>query len=103
MGEIVRKRDTGAQCWAQLRLENGDRILISVAEPGVQIFKLKWGGLIPGAKLWASDNLVQLGRVFFDPPRPSKRPLDCIIDALINCRSAAEVCSRIHDLDARIA
>ena len=31
MGEVVGKRDTPWQCWANLKLENGDQVMISVA------------------------------------------------------------------------
>lgn len=36
MGEIVAKEDTPRQCFARLRLENGDEIMISLAQSGVK-------------------------------------------------------------------
>jgi hypothetical protein len=95
MGELLAKKDTPRQCWARVRLENGDQIMISVAQTGVKIFKMKWGGLLPGATLWASRSLVEVGEKFFPEDEPLKRPLDAIIDQLVDCGSAAEVCVRL--------
>lgn len=96
MGEIRAKRDTATTCWAILRLENGDQIWISVAQASVKICKMKWRNLVPGSTLWASKSLVEVGEKFFlDDRDPSKRPLDLIIDKLIDCGSAAEVCTRL--------
>lgn len=95
MGEVLAKKDTPHQCWARLKLDNGDQIMISVAQSGVKIFKMKWAGLLPGATLWASRSLVEVGEKFFDPDRPLQRPLDSIIDRLIDCSSAAELCARL--------
>lgn len=95
MGEIIAKKDTSLQCFARLRLENGDRILISVASSGVKVYKLKWAGLFPSATLWASDSMAQVAKQFFDEQKPLQRPLDAIIEKLIDCRSAAEVVVRL--------
>jgi len=96
MGEIRAKKDTTSTCWAILRLENGDQIWISVAQASVKICKMKWGNLVPGPTLWASRSLVEVGETFFlDDYDVSKRPLDLIIEKLIDCGSAAEVCTRL--------
>jgi hypothetical protein len=99
MGEIVAKRDTLHQCWARLRLENGDLILISVAQSGVKIIKLKWGGIIPAATLWKSSNLAEVAEKFVDINNPFQRPLDLIICKLIDCRSAAHVVAKLVSSD----
>lgn len=93
MGTIEAKRDTATQCWARLRLDSGEKVLISVAQTGVKIFKLKWGGLLPGPTLWASRSIVEVGEKFFDRDRPLQSPLDSIIDRVIDCPSTAELCA----------
>ncbi|MBC8021124.1 MAG: hypothetical protein H7X78_07935 [Methyloceanibacter sp.] len=100
MGRIEAKKDTAHQCWARLRLESGEKILISVAQSGVKIFKLKWGGLVPGVTLWASRSLVEVGEKFFDSDKPFQRPLDSIIDRLMDCRSAADVCAHLSETNS---
>ena len=91
MGEVVAKRDTPRQCWARLRLENGDQVMISVAQSGVKVIKMKWAGMFPAVTLWQSRSLSEVGRQFFDDQKPHQRPLDAMIDKLIDCPSAAAV------------
>jgi hypothetical protein len=95
MGEIIVKRDTPRQCFARLRLDNGDQIMISVAVSGVKVSKLKWAGFFPSATLWKSDSMAEVVEKFFDERKPLQRPLDTIIEKLIDCRSAAEVVVRL--------
>lgn len=95
MGEIIVKKDMPLQCFARLRLDNGDQIMISVANSGVKVFKMKWAGIFPSTTLWKSDSMVEVAEKFFDEQRPFQRPLDSIISKLIDCRSAAEVVVRL--------
>lgn len=104
MGAVVAKKDTPHQCWARLRLGNGDLILISVARSGVKIFKLKWWGLVPSATLWSSSTIAEVGEKFFDREKAFQRPLDSIISRLVDCHSAAEVVTRVANIPkARIS
>ena len=91
MGKVIVKKDTPQQCFARLRLANGDQIMISVAQSGVKVFKMKWAGLLPGATLWASSSIAEVAKKFVNEEKPLQRPLDSIIEKLINCRSAAHV------------
>lgn len=95
MGEIIVKKDTPLQCFARLKLENGDQIMISVAQSGVKVFKMKWAGLVPSATLWTSSSIAEIAKQFFDEREPLQRPLDSMISKLISCRSAAEVVARL--------
>jgi hypothetical protein len=95
MGELVAKRDTPNQCWARLRLDNGDQVMISVAQSGMKIFKMRWGGMWPAATLWASSNLAEIAQKFIDETKPFQRPLDAMIDKIIDCRSAGEVVAKL--------
>ena len=52
---------------------------------------MKWAGMVPVATLWESRTIAEVGEKFFDEGKPFQRPLDSIIDKLINCRSAAHV------------
>jgi hypothetical protein len=96
LGEVIVKRDTPRQCFARLRLENGDQVMISVARSGVKVFKMKWAGMIPSATLWESKTIAEVGKRFFNEQKPLQRPLDSMIDKLIDCRSAAQVVVRLE-------
>jgi len=95
MGEVIVKRDTPHQCFARLRLANGDQIMISVAQSGVKVLKMKWAGMFPASTLWSSGSIAEVAEKFFDETDPLQRPLDSMIDALIDCRSAAAVVVRL--------
>ena len=95
MGQVVVKRDTPRQCFARLKLENGDQVMISVAGGGVKVSKMKWAGLLPGATLWTSGSVAEVVKRFFDGSKPVQRPLDAMIEALIDCRSASDIVARL--------
>jgi hypothetical protein len=65
--------------------------MISVAQSGVKIFKMKWMGMIPSATLWEEKVISEVAKKFFDPEAPIQRPLDSIIDKIIDCPTAAAV------------
>jgi hypothetical protein len=91
MGEVIVKTDTGRKCWARLKLENGDQVMIAVSQSGVKVFKMKLAGMTPAALLWESHSILELVKEFFDEGKPNQHPLDSMIDKLTDCRSAAEV------------
>jgi hypothetical protein len=98
VGEIVAKRDNKRQCFAQLKLDNGDRILISVASGLVRVSKLGWRGLWPVATLWETQTVDETGNAFFRSDTALMRPLDGIIATLIDCESAGAVVARLQSL-----
>ena len=77
--------------YCQIQLDSGERILISIAQTGVKIFKLSFGGLIPTKTIWESDDIDEMINLFVDPNDPVKQPLDAIKDRLIECKSMQEV------------
>ena len=91
MGDVVAKKDGVTKSWARLKLDNGDQVKISVGESGVKISKMKWAGMIPAETVWESRSHEEVAKKLFDPRDPSRRPLDLIIDKLINCSSAEEI------------
>ena len=71
----------GAYC--QLKLNSGDRLLISIARPGIKIVKLRFGGLIPGRTIanWTPSELanavaVQMKKILCRPPRRNQGRVD---------------------------
>jgi hypothetical protein len=91
MGKVIVKRDKGRKCWARLKLENGDQVMISVSQSGVKVYKMKLAGMTPAAVLWESRSITELVKEFFDERKPNQHRLDSMIDKVIDCRSAAEV------------
>lgn len=90
MGVVLAKRDTRRQCWARLKLTNGDRILISIAKSGVCIFKLMLFGALPYRTLWSAEDPLEIDEKF-PPAGGSERLLDWITEKVIDCQSAEGV------------
>ncbi|EHQ99532.1 hypothetical protein [Bradyrhizobium sp. WSM471] len=92
MGEIIVKKDTPSMCFARLPLENGDQIMIGVAQSGVKVSKMKWG-IFPvhfgrlAARLRSRKSSL-MSRSLFCTPRFDDYKL-------IDCRSAADMVVRL--------
>ncbi|MHB1076909.1 hypothetical protein [Thiobacillus sp.] len=78
---------------SQLKLPNGERILISCAQTGIKIFKLALGGLIPTRTIaeWPISQLDSAIEIFADETVPTQHPLDTIKNRLLTCQSINEI------------
>jgi hypothetical protein len=95
MGKVIVKRDTPHQCFARLELNNGDQVMISVAQAEVKVIKMNWAGILPGPTLWKSISGAEIAEKFFDETRLPQRLIDAVIDRVIDCRSAADIVARL--------
>ena len=52
--------------YSQIKLDSGERILLSVAQPGIVIFKLRFFGLVPGPKIaeWSPQDAARFMLLF---------------------------------------
>lgn len=90
MAKVVNYKE-GRYC--QLKLDSGERVLISIAQTGIKISKLRFGGIIPSNTIcnWGASDLRSAIDIFADPNKPTKHPLDAIRDKLIECYSIEEI------------
>jgi hypothetical protein len=95
MGKVLVKKDEPHQCFARLELNNGDQVMISIAHGEVKVVKMKWAGMLPGPTLWKSENVGEIAEKFFDETTLPQRPIEAVIDKIIDCRSAEEVVARL--------
>jgi hypothetical protein len=95
MGKVIVEREAPHQSFARLELNNGDQVMISVAEGEVKVIKMKWAGMLPGPTLWKSGSVAEMVEKFFDETKLPQRPIEAVIDKVIDCRSAAEVVARL--------
>jgi hypothetical protein len=81
----------GAYC--QLKLNSGERILISCAQTGIKIMKLGLGGLFPTRTIadWPIAEVRSAIAIFVDASQPALHPLDAIKNRLMSCSSITEV------------
>ena len=95
MGKVIVEREAPHQSFARLELNNGDQVMISVAEGEVKVIKMKWAGMLPGPTLWKSGSVAEIVEKFFDETKLPERPIEAVIDKVIDCRSAADVVARL--------
>ena len=79
--------------YCQLKLDSGERLLISCAQTGIKIVKLGLGGLLPTKTIadWPLSEVRTMMRKFVDPANPLQHPLDAIKSRLMQCSSLQEV------------
>ena len=87
MGKIVIRKPS----YCHIKLDNGQRILISMAQSGIKIIKLGFRGLLPVKTIWKSTDTYEMIEKFADPDDPFKDPVDAVTDKLINCESVKEI------------
>jgi len=95
MGKVIVERDEPHQCFARLELNNGDRVMISIVQSEVKVIKMKWAGMLPGPTLWKSGSVAEIVEKFSEDTKLPQRPIEAVIDKVIDCRSAAEVVARL--------
>lgn len=103
MSQVIRERNSGTQCFSTIRLDSGERVMVSIAAGEVVICKLKWAGLFPSHRLWSSADPDQLARVFFDTDLPTDHPLESVRNAVLECRSTDELLALIGERDGAVS
>ena len=66
MSEVVRYSNTKLTCYCQIKLDSGERILISIAtapKPCVKVIKLIWHGMLPIQTIWEYNPTLAGGTV----------------------------------------
>jgi len=100
MSRVVTYANSKFQCFCQIKLDDGERILISIASapsPSIKVIRLGFFGLWPLQTIWeynptlagGYDAYVRKLAMMFQDPRAKevKHPLDILRDRLLPCRS----------------
>jgi hypothetical protein len=115
---IVTYANNSRECFCQLKLASGERILISIASqptPSTKVLKLKMGGLVPGPTIWeynalmaggyetyVENSMVMFAEEMLSDPNNPRHPLDAICEALSHCTSIDEVRHELLDREKLI-
>ena len=94
MGQVlIYKNKPPNRMYCQLRLDSGERMLISIGDSGIRISKLGLGGRMRTGTLWkcSRDEIRDAFQLFVDPAKPMISTLDAIKDKLIGFQSIADV------------
>ena len=95
MGKVIVKRNEPHQCFARLELNDGDQVMISITQEGIKVIKMKWAGMLTGPTLWKSESVTEIVEKFFDGTTLPQRPIEAVIDKVIDCHSAADLVARL--------
>ena len=103
MSKVVTYANNKYQCFSQIKLDDGERILISIASaptPSIKVIRLAFFGLWPIQTIWEYNPTIaggydayarNLAKMFLDPLATElKHPLDILRDRLLPCRSITE-------------
>lgn len=94
MGEVVTYRNEPPhRMHCQLRLDSGERILISISHSGIRISRLGVGGFLRTGTIWkcGRDDIRESLELFVEPDKAITSTLDAVKDKLIDLKSIAEV------------
>lgn len=116
MGKVVTYANNKYQCFCQIKLDNGERVLISIASaptPSVKLMKLGFFGMWPVQTIWEYNPTMAGGydayvrkmmKMFQDPLAVEpNHPLDILRDRLLPCRSISEVRNSMLEAERNIS
>ena len=104
MGEVVAYANNKAQCFCQVKLDSGERVMVSIASmptPSIKVIRLGLLGLLPKETIWeysaaaagGTDTYVRnLMQMMTDlSANEPQHPLDAFRDRLLSLKSIAQV------------
>lgn len=116
MGKVVTYANNNYQCFCQIKLDNGERVLISIATaptPCVKLVKLVFFGLWPIQTIWEYNPTMAGGyeayvrkmMIMFQNPLDvePKHPLDIFRDRLLLCKSISEVRDSLFEAERNLS
>jgi len=96
MGKIITYKDEGTKgVYSQIKLKSNDRVLISIGDGVVKIYKLGFRGLIPTSTIWGPRDIAATSMIVFDKEKPTKSLLEAIINCISDCDSIRDVRNRL--------
>ena len=118
MSKVVSYKNDKYRSFCQIKFDNGERILISIAsipEPSIKVLRLSLGGFLPTGSIWEfnptmaggySEYIQKIVDMFVELPLLQdevKHPLDAIRDKLLPCKSIDEARHLLLELERNIS
>lgn len=99
MSEIITFSDMQPSgTFAQIKLDDGKRVLISFTQTEVAVLKLIFGGNIPTGKIWKFGALDYVEKVGRKDIARGKSPLEVAAQAVLSCKTLDEVPKKMNEL-----
>lgn len=97
MSKVITYKNEGVKgVFSQIKLDSGERVLISIAANEIKIFELKFLGTIPGQTLWVYPDLFQLADLL-QKNGYSDHPLDVLVEKVKNLGSIEQLQKEFKD------
>jgi len=113
MSKVVTYANNNYLCYCQIKLDSGEKVLISITTVPTPCVKLVFFGFWPIQTIWeynptmagGYDSYVQNMMQMFQEPSASepKHPLDILRDRLLPCKSISEVCDSLVEAEGNIS
>lgn len=104
MSEIITYKNSPSGKYCQIKLDDGNRILISLAQTGIKVMKMKWGGVMPAGDIFD----ISTQDLFSEKYRHSREKLteisleldmlDVFKDVLLPCRTLDEAKKVLNEI-----
>lgn len=116
VGKVTHYANNKYMCCCSIKLESGERIMISIAaalNPSVKIYKMGLLGMLPVHTIWEYNPMMAGGydayvrkmmKMLQDPLSDDpKHPLDILRDLLLPCQSILEIRDLLFDAERSIS
>lgn len=90
------------EAWARLRLESGERVLLSLSPNGLVIFKVILRGALPIWRVWSCSS-DEIDERFGPDARPDEECIDTLVRAVVDCVSVAEMRFKLNRPPTHVA
>ncbi len=104
MSKIITYKNSPAGKFCQIKLDDGNRILISIAQPGIKVYKLMLFGSMPSGTIFE----ISTADLFSEKYKPAREKLteisleldmlDVFKDLLLLCKSLEGVKKKLHSV-----
>lgn len=95
MARIVTYQNDPKYCFCQLKLESGERVLVSIGSGSIKIYKMLFWGKLPVKVIWQADKPDDIAFLLRREADFERSPLDLVVGKIIGCRSVEEIRARL--------
>lgn len=99
MSEIITYSDQQPQgTFAQIKLDDGKRVLISLTQTEIAVFKMMLGGNIPVGKVWKHEIMDFIIKEDNEKKYENKTPLEVAVDVVLGCKRIDEIALKLDEI-----
>lgn len=98
MSKIITYKDEGPKgVYSQLKLDSGKRILVSIGDGVVKIYKMGFGGMLPVKTVWGPKSIAETALLVADSKKPARSLLEATVNRISDCETIDDVLARLKE------